>query len=71
MIRIITDDGSKYVYDDVYDVNITSDVLQITYQHPEDDAYICSFNLNNVICMRTTEALTIKFNVGGLKNENN
>lgn len=68
MIKIITSDGSKYVYYDVYECTITSDVLQLTYQHPEDsDSYICTFNLREIIYMHITEPLTIKFNVGGLK----
>lgn len=69
MIRIITNDGSKYVFNDVYDVKITADSLKISYQQPYQEAYINTLKLDEIIYLHTTEPLTIKFNVGGLYNE--
>lgn len=62
MIRVITID-EHYELNDVYDIEITSDCLHIHYQHPNDDAYIYTFKLCEVLHMFISEPATIKFSV--------
>lgn len=63
MIQIITNDGTKYDYTDVYDMFITSDTLYFKYQHPEQDPYICSFNLSEIKHISILDSVPIRISV--------
>lgn len=64
MIKIITTEGLHCEFTDVYSLEITDDYLYIEYQHPNDDAYVYTFELWEVKYMVMIEPVTIKFNVG-------